>query len=158
MTRTALINAYQKTTGRRGLSAGSKERQNGVEIPGVMPVEVNPREVSRYQSHGIANVKIEMGNFAQVAFIVDTEPLTKTSPVQHLWLKQAPKILTVHISNGTNPKKDKSQTIDPDAKLEGLYITTTSLGRTTTSSQYKTTVIPLYRENPIEASQVQTQS
>ena len=146
MTRTALINAYQKTTGHRGISASSKERQNGAEIPGVVAIGINQREIDRYDEHGLAKIKIPVGNFAQVAFIIDTDPLKKLSTIQETWLKQAPETLTLYISCGVQIAKENASGIRLDRALEGLLLRTVALSRTATPANYKAEVIPLYGE------------
>lgn len=144
MTREALSAAYQRTTGRRINRNGSKERQAAIEIIGVTPVVISQWELKRYNSHGLANIKIPMDNFAQVTFIIDTEPLTKISTILEAWLKQSPETLTLHLSGGLNISKENALDIRSDMKLEGILINTTALGRTTNSSQYKAEAIPLY--------------
>ncbi len=146
MTRTALVSAYQKTTGRRIISAGTRERQSAAEIPGVVRVEINKIQLERYYRHGMVNVEIPTDNFAQVAFIVDTDPLSQVSPVQKAWFVEGPNILTLHLSQGSQISKENAIEISQDKKLEGLLIMITSLGRTTTAAKYRTKAIPLYAE------------
>lgn len=144
MIRTALIKAYQRVTGKKVILTGGKERPQTAEIPGILPVDVKPREVKRYESHGIANVKIEMGNFAQTSFVIDVEPLAKIGAIDEIWLKQAPKTLTVHLSCGIQTAKENAEGMDSSRKLEGVLIRTTALSRSKIVSPYETEIIPLY--------------
>lgn len=146
MTRTALMRAYQNSTGRRVIPIGTKERQPATEIPGVVSVEIDKVELERYYRHGVANIKIPTDNYAQVAFIVDTDLLEQVSAVQQAWFIEAPKTLTLHLAYGSQSPKENAIELRQDLKLEGLLITITSLGRTTTSSHYRTKTTPLYTE------------
>lgn len=146
MTRTDLMRAYQNNTGRRVIPIGTKEKQPAAEIPGVVSVGIDKVELERYHRHGVANIKIPTDNYAQVAFIVDTEPLRQVSAIQQAWVIEAPKTLTLHLAHDLQAPKENAIELRQDLKLEGLFITITSLGRTTTPSQYKSKTIPLYAE------------
>ncbi len=148
MIRTVLLNAYHNTTGGRVISVGTKERQLAAEIPGVVSIEIDKVELERYYRHGVANVKIPTDNYNQVAFIVDTEPLRQVSAVQKAWLNEAPKTLTLHLAHDSQTPKGNTIELKQDLKLEGLLITLTAQGRTTSPSQYETKIIPLYAKTP----------
>ncbi len=146
MARRELVEAYERTFGR--ITHGGKERDRTNEIPGALSVNISDREIARFAQHGIANIRIPAGNFAQTAFIIDIQKLRGICDIKTAWLNQAPGILTVHISNGTQIPKERAIPIDTEHKLEGLLITTISLGRTP-SAHYYTRVTQLYGKNSL---------
>lgn len=138
MTREALVSAYRYSVGGHGI-----ERKNGeLNILGVVKQEVPKEEQERFLRHGIANINLPAGDFAKVAFLVDTADLP--SQVTGYWFTPGEEEFSLHLSNGKQPSKENIQSFDPKRQLEGVYIITVSQSRDGTNNSYIPKVFPLY--------------
>lgn len=151
LVRPELLKAYKKTVGltrRPGTFYGAgKERPSVQQENEVLSSIIHPipvREVARFRTHGITNIKLDV-NYANVEFVVDLGPLIQIRRPQYAWFSvQKPGRLCLVVSDGKQAPKQTAEVIDQKRDIQGLRIVLIPKSRTQVPVPYEASLTPLY--------------
>lgn len=146
--RPELALAYRNTFGR--IPNPGKERAGAPHenvILASMTHKPSEREVERFRTHGIANIRLEI-NFASLEFVIDLSPLKQTGDPICAWLSnQKPGKLSLVISSGKQTPRKNAEIFNNERILEGVRIVFVRKSRQQIPAPYKASITPLYLDN-----------
>jgi len=146
--RPKLLESYRRTAGRARTRGTGKERESSENaLLSSITRKPSQREVERFLTNGIANIKLEV-NYANVEFVIDLDLLSQVRIPLSAWLSnQKPGELSLTVSDGRQAPKTNAETFDPARGLEGIRIVLVPKSRQQIPAPYEASITPLYLDN-----------
>lgn len=141
--RPELLEAYSLVFSSRLPKGKERSPNNEPGIPATL-VNLDPKEVTRYERHGHAKVKIPV-YFGTVSVLIDLANVRNLEPLSAYWIsRQLPYALELIISSGKQPLALKANSFQEGRQLMGLHIDLHPTMNPKSPVRYRPNLTPLF--------------